>query len=308
MRIDMNIDERDFITGCAAVVSRVSRGTRVATQEGGNAILSAAQARCPIYSGTLRNSGEVTIHGSSANNYSPGFSAVIRFGGGNAVNPFTGKHPGEYAAAVHEGFAINPVTGEYSMYKSGEEKFLEKAVRAFEQTGLHRLAYKHWGDAIKYFTLSESYKAEHRRIEFSNEMTPGVEKVPVLRGGRMSISSMYSDVFTKRDFARSGTRQDLTKALLEKDYGIDYDTPGVTNDSLYYMYARHLKTIKQAHLYLVASEYEGVYKFSNEAIELAKYFRNLVSWAPSAGKYDTQSSREATRRYIDMLMRDDDDF
>ena len=148
MKVDMNVDMSDFMQACEATISRVSRGTRVAAQEGGAAILQIAQAKCPRYTGTLMNSGRLSVEGSSSNSYAQGFSATISFGGGDAVNPLTGKHPSEYAAAVHEGFAINPITGEISSYKSGEPKFLERAIRLFEQSGLQKVAYKHWGSAI----------------------------------------------------------------------------------------------------------------------------------------------------------------
>lgn len=148
MKVDMNIDMDSFIQSCEATISRVSRGTRVAAQECGTTILQIAQAKCPRYTGTLMNSGRLSVTGSSGNNYAQGFTATVSFGGGDAVNPITGQHPSEYAAAVHEGFAINPITGEYSEYKSGEPKFLEKAIRLFEQSGLQKIAYKHWKQAI----------------------------------------------------------------------------------------------------------------------------------------------------------------
>lgn len=148
MKVDMNIDMDSFIQSCEATISRVSRGTRVAAQEGGAAILQIAQAKCPRYTGTLMNSGRLSVEGSSSGNYAQGFSATISFGGGDAVNPLTGKHPSEYAAAVHEGFAVNPITGEMSDYKSGEPKFLERAIRLFEKSGLQNVAHKHWGSAI----------------------------------------------------------------------------------------------------------------------------------------------------------------
>lgn len=148
MKVDMNIDMDSFIQSCEATISRVSRGTRVAAQEGGAAILQIAQAKCPRYTGTLMNSGRLSVEGSSSGNYAQGFSATISFGGGDAVNPLTGKHPSEYAAAVHEGFAVNPITGEMSDYKSGEPKFLEKAIRLFEKSGLQKVAYTHWKQAI----------------------------------------------------------------------------------------------------------------------------------------------------------------
>lgn len=148
MKVDMNIDMGSFIQECEATISRVSRRTCIAAQEGGNTILRIAQAKCPRFTGTLMNSGIVAVEGSSKDNYAHGFSSTISFGGGNNVNPITGQHPSEYAAAVHEGFAMNPITGEMSKYRSGEPKFLERAVRVFEESGLHKVAYTHWKQAI----------------------------------------------------------------------------------------------------------------------------------------------------------------
>lgn len=148
MNVSMDFDMEGFTQACEATLSRVSRGTRVAAQEAGSTILKIAQLKCPRFTGTLMNSGQLTIEGSSKNNYSPGFSATVSFGGGTDVNPLTGQHPSEYAAAVHEGFAVNPITGEMSEYKSGEPRFLAKAVGIFERSGLHKAAYKHWKQAI----------------------------------------------------------------------------------------------------------------------------------------------------------------
>lgn len=281
MKVDMQVDASEFAGGCAAVLSRVSRGTMVAAQEGGKAILVAAQARCPVYTGTLRDSGNVEVKGSSANNYSPGFSATISFGNGSNVNPFTGVHPREYAAAVHEGFAVNPLTGEYSEYLSGEPKFLENAIRSFEAMGLHKLAYKHWGKALEYFQMVDAYKANRESRLMHGWSVPGFEKTRVLTGSG-NIRSTYSDAYAQRDFFRKDrfgeTRRNLTRTHVYTTLGIDADTPGMTDQNLYLVYTHNLRTIRQAHIYLTQANTSAVSRVSEEAIALANAFTRLSAW------------------------------
>ena len=275
MKVDMNIDMNDFMHACEATISRVSRGTRVAAQEGGTAILQAAQARCPRFTGTLMNSGRVSVEGSSADNYRQGFSATITFGGGDAVNPLTGQHPSEYAAAVHEGFAVNPITGEMSSYRTGEPKFLEKAIRAFEDTGLQKLAYKRWGAALKYFGATQRAEAEDRYLANTGKAPIGAEVIEVTRafskGGY--TTSLYTTALKRKEFFSDSIvgvrKREMTKIFM----GVDtFDsTPGVTDENLFRHYLRNQSIITRANIY---AQGFAVSEASDEVIALAAAFKS----------------------------------
>lgn len=291
MRVEMNVDMDDFSQSCSAMISRVSRGTRVAAQEGGAAILLAAQARCPIYTGTLRNSGRLSVTGSSANDYREGFSAEITFGAGEKVNPLTKQHPSEYAAAVHEGFAINPLTGEMSDYKSGEPKFLEKAIREFEHTGLQKLAYKHWGAALGYYTATQQVMAEARALQRTGQGPLGGEHLEVTRnvGTRAQYkTSIVGTELKAKEFFSDGKvglqRREMTRIFM----GVNKDTPGVTDSNLFMHYLKNQREITKANLY---AQGFGVERASEATKALADAFM-------FGGVYDIKGSAKLSKQQL----------
>lgn len=246
MKVSMNIDIDGFARSCEATISRVSRGTRVAAQEGGATILQIAKAKCPRYTGTLMNSGTLSVDGNSSNNYAQGFSATVSFGGGDAVNPITGEHPSKYAAAVHEGFAANPLTGELSDYRSGEPKFLEKAIRLFEQSGLHKVAYKHWKQAIY---PSEDYEfmygyAPTGEVNLAKRLVDDAmmdrmgagwwgETGATREGSRYSVSHGYMRFADTGEMKPNPTILYKARALSERMYGPRNNALDVRPESLY---------------------------------------------------------------------------
>lgn len=308
MKIAMDVDAAGFLNTCSVTLSRVARGTRIATQEGANAILAAAQARCPRYTGTLMRSGRVEMEGSSANNYSPGFSATISFGGGNEVNPITGEHPSAYAAAVHEGFAVNPITGEYSKYKSGEEGFLIKAVKDFEQTGLQRLAYKHWGNALRYFNEVQVAGAEAYARDMRGEAALGTAwtERTTIRNGDILTRKVFTDEVSKADFFSESTIAKRNREKTRIFMGVTKDTPGVTNENLYQIYLKNKRLITQASLY---AQGIGVDKAAQEVIDLANAFMfEGVFSIKGASRYSLKKGGSSSSNYLARLKQLDKEW
>lgn len=156
MRINFTIDRREvnkFEAACEAMITNVGRGTKAASIEAVNTILTDALTQVPVETGTLANS----IYGGTfrrldVKGYT--YGGLVGFGQpqstsnvdwirepNDAVNPRSGVKASAYATKVHEDLDAFHANG-------GKAKFLEDPVRSYAADNFARTAVNYWKRAI----------------------------------------------------------------------------------------------------------------------------------------------------------------
>ena len=134
-------DLQAFEARCAVAIRNVERGTKKATTEAAETILSESKLQVPLETSTLLRSAYYEVKrrtDTSKNTWA--YEAEIGYGGnGDPINPVTGMPASSYMVAVHEDLEAE--------HPTGKAKFLEDPVRDYSGR-FERTIFKHARESL----------------------------------------------------------------------------------------------------------------------------------------------------------------
>jgi len=129
-------DINNFNAKCQVAIRNVFRGTKRATTEAAEEIMTESKRQVPKITGTLLASAYYKVYRrtDTASTYWA-YEAILGYGGnGDPINPKTGRPASRYMVAVHENLD--------AVHDNGKAKFLEDPVRDYAARNFKRTVFK----------------------------------------------------------------------------------------------------------------------------------------------------------------------